>query len=94
MPYKKKFNRRKLPTPREYYFEIEKIRLRIGDNGWALAICPFHDDCRPSLSINLNNGGFICHACDVSGGNVLDYHMERHKLSFKEAAIELGAWEV
>jgi DNA primase len=33
----------------------------------VLAICPFHDDHTPSLSLNLKKGVFCCFACNESG---------------------------
>lgn len=36
-------------------------------NGWATALCPFHDDSSPSLSVNLSSGNWICHACKQTG---------------------------
>jgi DNA primase len=33
----------------------------------VLAICPFHDDHTPSLSLNLRKGVFCCFACNESG---------------------------
>lgn len=39
------------------------------------------------------SGGFECHGCGAKGGNVLDFHCKRYKLSFKVAAKALGAWE-
>lgn len=31
------------------------------------ALCPFHDDREPSMSVNLENGLWKCHGCDKSG---------------------------
>lgn len=44
------------------YINLKKIR---GDE--AEALCPFHDDQKPSLSINLKTGQFKCHACGEQG---------------------------
>jgi len=57
------------------------------------AICPFHDNTRPSLRVRLDTGGFRCMTCDAKGGDVLAFHMRRHGLHFIEAAKALGAWE-
>jgi|GEM_PF-6216573 len=35
--------------------------------GQYIAICPFHDDHRPSLSLKSTDGCFYCFACGVSG---------------------------
>lgn len=43
------------------------IRSRSGNQAYAL--CPFHEDTNPSLSINMSSGLWKCHsgACDQSG---------------------------
>ncbi len=38
------------------------------DGDGYVAICPFHDDHRPSLKI-FDNGGFVCRACDEHGNH-------------------------
>lgn len=74
--------------PAEYYMaELGKLHIR---GEWADALCPFHDDKTPSLSINLNHGAFKCHACRVSGGDVIDFHRKRYGMSFKAACAALG----
>ena len=82
-----------LPPASTYY--SEQLGLNPNDrSGWVPAICPFHDDRAPSLSVNLDHGGFRCwaKACGAKGGDVLDFHRQRHGLGFKAAAQALGAW--
>lgn len=86
-----RFVRERLPNPAEY-FEREGIELR-GRGGWRDALCPFHQDSRPSLRVNVESGAFKCMACGASGGDLVDFHRLRHGLSFVEAARALGAWE-
>ena len=51
------------------YFESKLGQIRWkGDQGTA--ICPFHHDRHPSLSVNAAKGLFCCHACDAKGGLV------------------------
>ena len=38
------------------------------------AHCPFHNDSNPSLSINVNDGVWFCHACG-EGGGIIDFEM-------------------
>ena len=38
--------------------------------------CPFHNDSRPSLSVNQNKGLYVCRACGASG-NVVTF-LEKH----------------
>ena len=58
--------------------------------GWVTVRCPFHNDKNPSLSINLDSGGFCCHACGERGSNVIEFHRKLKGISFTEAAKELG----
>ena len=81
-----------LPTPVEYY---SKNFSNISTNReWAKVLCPFHDDHKPSLSINLREGFFKCHSCDAKGGGVVKFHMMKNNLPFKETIKQLegGQW--
>lgn len=84
------FNRRNLPSPSEYFTQ-QGLRLT-GGGEWKNSICPFHNDTKPSLRVRLDTGGFRCMVCGAHGGDVLAFHMQRHSLSFKQAALQLGAW--
>jgi len=88
--YFHEFDRNLLPNPAEYYHS--KGLKFTGGGEWKSAVCPFHADKRPSLRVRLDSGGFRCMACGVHGGDVLSFHMQRYNMSFKQAAIELGAW--
>lgn len=85
------FRRDLLPTPAEYYGS-QGLKLT-GGGEWKNALCPFHNDTRPSLRIRLDSGGFRCMVCGAHGGDVLAFHMQRYGLSFRQAAQQLGAWE-
>jgi|TARA_Y100000294_G_scaffold140878_1_gene134743 hypothetical protein len=81
-----------LPAPVEYY---SKNFSNISTNReWAKVLCPFHDDHKPSLSINLREGFFKCHSCDAKGGGVVKFHMMKNNLPFKETIKQLegGQW--
>ena len=85
------FRRELLPNPAEYF---ERNGLKLSGRGeWRDAICPFHDDTRPSLRVRLDTGAFRCMVCGVHGGDVLAFHMQRTGLKFIEVAKALGAWE-
>lgn len=86
------FRREWLPAPSPYYTS-EGIALK-GSGEWKDAKCPFHDDHRASLRVRIATGAFRCMVCGVHGAGVLDFHMTRHALSFKDAAQALGAWSV
>jgi hypothetical protein len=86
------FKRDRLPNPAEYYREQE-LKL-IGGGEWKSAVCPFHNDTKPSLRVRIDTGAFRCMVCGTHGGDVLAFHMQRHGMRFIEAAKALGAWEV
>src|SRR3954451_16868791 len=72
----------------------------LGQGEQAKVRCPFHDDERPSCSVNLERRIFHCHAgsCGVSG-NVLEFvhRMETRDgatVSLRQAAMRLAAIEL
>ncbi len=77
--------------PPATYFKEQGLKLT-GGGEWKDALCPFHDDSKPSLRVRLNTGGFKCMACGVRGGDILAFHMQRYGLGFIAAAKQLGAW--
>lgn len=85
------FDRAALLAVVNYYSDRMGLRL-IGCGRWRSAVCPFHDDTRPSLRVNIENGAFRCMVCGAKGGDVLAFHRQRHGLSFQQAARDLGAW--
>ncbi|MGB9695838.1 MAG: DNA primase [Ignavibacteria bacterium] len=54
-----------------------------------LAICPFHPDRTPSLSISQKKQVYHCFGCGASG-NVFTFLMEYEKISFYEAVKKLA----
>lgn len=84
------FNKASLP-PTADYFAQQGLKLT-GGGEWKDAICPFHEDRKPSLRVRLDTGGFRCMVCGAHGGDVLAFHQQRYSLSFKQAAQQLGAW--
>jgi len=55
------------------------------------AVCPFHDDHTPSLSINLDKQIFKCFVCQT-GGNVFGFVKEYEKTSFIEAVRKVAQY--
>jgi hypothetical protein len=88
------FLKPRLPNAKNYYLVHVQQLSEPNAAGWALARCPFHDDHTPSLGVNLTHGGFICHGCGTSGGDVLAFHQKKYGLSFKKAVAALAAWKV
>ena len=77
-------------TPSEYYsMQFPGINT---NRKFVKVICPFHDDTRPSLSINLEKGWYKCHACGEGGGGITKFHMARYSLSYKQTIKELEAF--
>jgi CHC2 zinc finger len=85
------FDKSRLPNPAQYY-DGQGLKLS-GGGAWRDAVCPFHTDTKPSLRVRADNGAFSCMVCGAHGGDVLAFHQQRHGLTFKAAAIELGAWK-
>jgi hypothetical protein len=90
--YVSHFRRELLPAARAFY-EAEIGKLGRESRGWCKALCPFHPDHNPSLSVNLQSGSYFCFACRAKGGNLIDFVMARYSLDFKAAAQRLGAWQ-
>ena len=77
--------------PTSYYTrELGGIPSKQSRSHWISVRCVFHDDHNPSMSVNLNSGGFICHACGAKGGDIIAFEMQRCRLSFKEALTKLS----
>lgn len=52
-------------------------------------LCPFHNEKTPSFMVSQDKQIFKCFGCQA-GGNVFNFIMEYHKISFIEAAKELA----
>lgn len=64
------------------------VRLeRKGRN--LVGLCPFHPETKPSFTVSPDKGIFYCFGCQT-GGNVISFVMQYHKLTFAEAASELA----
>lgn len=85
-----KFVRSLLPNAVKYY-QTQGVELK-GQGVWRDAICPFHKDTKPSLRVNVERGAYRCMVCGARGGDVLDFHLQKHGLSFVDACKQLGAW--
>lgn len=54
-----------------------------------VGVCPFHDDHRPSLYVNVSKQIFKCFACGA-GGDVFKFVQMRENLSFPQAVERLA----
>jgi len=56
----------------------------------CMALCPFHDDHNPSLSLDTIRNTFKCFGCGKSG-SVIDFVMEKEGIPFRDAVDKLFA---
>lgn len=54
-----------------------------------VALCPWHDDSRPSLQVNPERQSWKCWVCDI-GGDVFSFLMRREGVDFREALTMLA----
>ena len=49
--------------------------LAHGNNGFAWACCPFHNDNNPSLCVNVESGWYKCmsSSCGATGSNIVGF---------------------
>ncbi|KAB1443781.1 DNA primase [Pseudodesulfovibrio senegalensis] len=84
--------------------EAVKARINIADivrryvdlkpvSGRWMGACPFHQETKPSMSVNEEEGFFYCFGCQASG-DVIDFYQRINGLEFVEAlealALEAG----
>ncbi len=66
------------------YYSREVKKLSRPRDGWAVGLCPLHDDHNPSLSVNLHHGGWRCLA-GCGSGSMINFQMKKYSQNFKEA---------
>lgn len=54
-----------------------------------VALCPWHDDTRPSLQVNPERQSFRCWVCNI-GGDIFSFVMKMEGVSFPEALAMLA----
>ncbi|MCZ2343444.1 MAG: DNA primase [Bacteroidales bacterium] len=65
--------------------DVVSAYITVTPNGKTFkAVCPFHDDTRPSLQIDRHYQNFRCWACDAHG-DAFDFVMKFEKVQFGEA---------
>ena len=73
---------------------IEDVAERLGLHVMRhKALCPFHDDTRPSLTFNTIANRYRCYVCDAHGG-VIDLVRNVRGCGFREACEWLGGTSV
>lgn len=74
----------------EQVFACCGLRL-LGRGEQRQACCPFHDDRRPSLAVNLAKKVFFCHACGETG-DLITFVVRHQGCSPLEAACRIAGW--
>ncbi len=64
------------------------LPLRREGRGYK-ALCPWHDDTRPSLQVNAERQSFKCWVCDI-GGDIFSFIMKIEGVDFPEALAMLA----
>jgi DNA primase len=81
--------------------EAVKARISIADivrryvdlkpvSGRWMGACPFHQETKPSMSVNDDEGFFYCFGCQASG-DVIDFYSRINGLEFRESLEQLAA---
>ena len=65
------------------------VELKRNGPRW-MAPCPFHQETKPSFSVNEDQGLFYCFGCHASG-DVFDFYGRINGLDFKETLEQLAA---
>jgi DNA primase len=64
------------------------VNLQRHGNRWV-APCPFHQETKPSFSVNEEEGFFHCFGCQASG-DIFDFYAQINGLEFREALEQLA----
>jgi DNA primase len=64
------------------------VELRRAGPRW-MAPCPFHNETKPSFSVNEEEGFFFCFGCQAAG-DVIDFYCRINGLEFREGLEELA----
>lgn len=67
----------------------KRLSVKSRGHGEYVAICPFHQDSDPSMTITDQKGFYHCFACGAHG-DIIKFMMEFSGLSFMEAVKELA----
>ncbi len=65
------------------------VNLRQNGGRW-IGPCPFHQETKPSFSVNEEEGFFYCFGCQAHG-DVIDFYCKINGLEFKEGVSQLAA---
>lgn len=82
--------RDRLPDPATYYGQqIAKLSSANG-HGYAVGLCPFHDDHSPSFGVKITDvRGHWCCFAGCGKGDMVSFHQRRIGLAFHDAVRDL-----
>lgn len=82
--------RDRLPDPATYYHQHIAKLGSANVHGYAVGLCPFHDDHSPSFGAKLADarGHWCCHA-GCGKGDMVAFHQRRTGLDFRAAVRDL-----
>jgi 5S rRNA maturation endonuclease (ribonuclease M5) len=68
----------------DYFFFYQKYLSKVEKAGAEefKALCPFHDDSKPSLNFKKSTGQFYCHPCEI-GGDIFSFYGRLKNLNVK-----------
>jgi len=66
------------------FYSAELPSIKWNGSAMGQAICPFHEDTKPSLTINLKTAQFKCFGCDKKG-SLFDFYMARYNVDYRTA---------
>src|SRR5688572_11978270 len=70
---------------------LSHFGIELGGRGAErMARCPFHEDTKPSLQVNVEKHLFTCFGCDAKG-SVLDFVAKKEGCDLREAARRIVA---
>ena len=85
------FNEVKETVTFQFVLDHYNLKWRSSKGPELVAHCPFHNDQKPSLSVNSQKGVFFCHGCGAKG-DVLSFVSQREGIGITEAALLLKKW--
>jgi archaellum biogenesis ATPase FlaH len=73
-----------------YYSELQSFKIT--NSKYAMALCPFHDDTRASLKVDLETGIYHCFGCEEKG-DIFSFYQKKHDIAnFKTVLQELAEY--
>ena len=82
--------RERMPDPATYYAQRVAKLGKPNGNGYAVGLCPFHDDHSPSFGVKLTSSrGHWCCYSGCGKGDMVEFHQRLTGLDFQAAVRDL-----